>query len=63
MKLTPEERNEINNQLLLVGQLVGASWRVNPALLRKWLESEDLLSDFRYRKQVEAVIKFTEEAQ
>lgn len=58
MKLTPEERDELNNQLLMVGQMVGLSWRINQNLLQKWLASEEVPKDFHYEKETKAVINF-----
>ena len=65
--MTTEEQNEVSNQILMVGQLVGLTWRINPQLLKKWLAHERELqkqgaSDFRYEKQVSAVIQFVEDA-
>jgi len=59
--MTPEERNEIQNQILLVGQLHGLASRINAPLLEKWLSSGEVQEDFRYEKQVLAAIKFQKE--
>lgn len=58
MKLTEQEQNEISNQVLMVGQMCGLSWRINQPLLIKWLASGEISKDFRYENEVKAVINF-----
>lgn len=60
IELSVEEQDEINSQLLLIGQMVGMSWRINAPLLKRWIESKHVDSDFRYEDSVRETIKFTE---
>jgi hypothetical protein len=57
-KLTDQEHDDLSNQILLVGQLLGLSMRLNGSLLEKWLDRGEVPPDFRYEKQVRAAIQF-----